>query len=1061
MLAKLSKPPACHGCQLETLGNGFASYAGPRDARLLFVGESLGFQEAMAGEPFVGAAGAMFERLLARAQLSRQVAKVHNCVNCSPPENWLDGAPWEHSALTHCRTYLQESLDNAHLEVVVTLGSVALKQVLDLWGVAGVRIQDFHGTVHRDPANRYFVIPTYHPSHLQRGATNLFDVVRHDIGLAQDVLHARGYSRRPVSLLLDPPVEQFRSAVQAACARVRRGELVYLPIDIETPETAGRDENELTAEDPTANIQRVNGSFGFDDGWTVPYEGPYVDLVDQLLTSGAWLVMWNKWFDESRLRVRGHQFRQADGSDVTILDAMWAAHYLQSDWPLGLGFWAPFYSDYGVWKHLAKVKGQDALYAAVDGLQTNRVGPYGVFPALVKDGLWDAFWRHSHLREQYVLRPSYEQGVPVSVDRLDAFHTKLQGIAADRLTAIQHSELVGVLHPKNGYKKKPKSETPPKTVLGRAREKGDAAKADYIAQGVRLVERTVTCAVQSCRACGKSPVGPAHNCLVRRKRKRRAAAAADLTPSLLDGDPGLADPQQPAEDDAAAEPHAAVAPLLVTSPSVEQRWFWQLPFNPDSSRQILKFIKDSGESPGKEKHTKKETGDKATLKKLAKKTGNPVYQQILDYKAVKKVDSVYVVGTKRRLWKDNRVHPLITQRPSMFRDSSVNPNLQNVIADKSGRSSLAAGFRDCIVADPGYRIVEIDYGGTEGVDTGWMIGDPVYIRLATLGVHAYLTAHLLHEKKILQTVPDLSWSDSDLVFLFKEIKKYYPADYDRAKRCVHGNNYGLTVYGMHETFPEDFPTLKDAQYTQDLYYALCPKLPEFHERVRAIAYDQGYLGGPFVDDYTLLTRSGKHHPFGYRHWFWGVQSVRPLTEVAYRKLQWIAKNRLKRENHPRVRIINRRPFEVVPGEDSKRVIALFPQSITAGKLKEAQLNLLHPESRTFIGHAAEGKTPLLHPIHDSLLFHFPDRVWEWAASIAVLVMRAPCLQMPCPEEWGIGSHIRTNVEVKVSPVGGSWAECEPVPIDDRLPETAIDATYLPIDEEDLDEVDDLKARLLQ
>lgn len=1036
MLAKYSKPAACELCQLSTLGKGFATAVGPTDAELLFIGESLGYQEAMGGEPFLGAAGSMLDRIFRRAGVSRDHVKIHNIVNCQPPDNWLDGAPWEHSAITNCRPYIQTSLDNPHVKVVVTLGATPTKAILELWGQDGISQQDLHGTVHRDPTDRFWVVPTYHPSFLQRGATNLLDVVCFDVGRAASITRQGGYSRRPVSLLLDPPVEQFRSWVRGAIERVRSGLLTYIPVDIETPDSPGREENELTLDNVSSNIERVNFSSDYDEGLTVPYIGDYIPLIDEILNCGAILVMWFKKFDEPRLRLREHRFRTAAGEDVTILDAMWAAHHLQSDWPLGLGFWAPFYSDWGAWKHLSRIKGMEAQYGAIDGLQTNRVGPYGIFPALIKDGLWDTFWRHTHLREQYVLRPSYEVGVPVDSQRLDGFHEKLQGIAAAKLSAINESSLVGTLYPKNGYKKQPTG-NPPKSVYGKAAEKGDQAKSDYIKKGVTLVQRPIEISVRVCSACQKSGVSATHNCLVPRRSRK-----APQTPEEGSGEVPLAPP---------------LADILRVQ---ESRWFWQLPFNPDSPKQILKFIKDSGESPGRAKKSKKETTDKATIKKLAKKTGDPVYQHLLDYKAVKKVDSTYVMGSKRRLWADGRLHPEVTFRPSMFRDSSVNPNLQNVVADKSGPATLAAGFRDCIVADPGYRIVEIDYSGTEGIDTGWMAGDPVYIRLATLGVHAYLTSHILAEKNILSAPAELSWSDEDLAAFFKEIKKKYPADYDRAKRCVHGNNYGLTTYGMHETFPEDFPSLKDAEYTQGLYYALCPKLPAFHARVREIADDQGYLGGPPIDDYTLLTQTGKYHPFGYRHWFWGVQSMRPLTQSEYLRLQWIAKNKMKLERHPRVRIINRKPFEVKLGEDSKRVIALYPQSITAGKLKEAELALFHPASETYIGEIADGRTPLLHPIHDSLLLHMPDRMHEWAISIAIDVMRRPFPQMPCPPEWGIGSHIWTNVAVKVSPVGGSWAQCEEIKIPDMAHESASEPLYLPVDEEEIEDVQDLGARLL-
>lgn len=1098
MLAKFPKPAGCTDCTLKDTGLGFAPAVGPYAAELLFVGEALGYNEAVQGIPFVGAAGGMFHKILSRAEVSRDTSKIHNVVNCRPPDDWLAGAPWEHSATSHCRQYLEESLANPALKVVVTLGETALKNVLGLYGVDGVRVQDFHGTVHRDPADRFLVIPTYHPSHLQRGANNLLDVVRFDIQVAAGITKSGGaYTRRAVSLLLDPPVARFQVWADSVLERVQRDPFAGggLAVDIETPDKeGGRDEGELSTEDRSTQIQRVNFSFGYDEGMTVPYEGPYIPIIESLLSCGVSLSMWNKQYDESRLRFNGHKFQTGRaGAPVEILDLMWAAHHYQSDWPLGLGFWAPFASDYGAWKHLSKQAGQTTLYAAIDGLQTKRLELWLV-EKLVTAGLWEAFYRHTHLREQYVLRPAHENGMPISLERLDAFHEKCQLSATAELSEIQKSEIAGTLKPKAGYAKKPKGKKcthcggsgtipvpteasmagctyctgtgslppdPPKSVIGDYAAKGDQAKADYIAGGIELVERSIEVSILTCSLCQKEGVTKTHDCRKVKATRKGKAPAEDLSVDVPGPLPELEGSRLPDPVGEAGTRSGHLAPTR----QVQVRWFWKLPFNPDANNQMLAFIKASGEQPGKAKKTKKPTADKDTLRKLYKKTGNPIYLHTLNYKAIKKVDSTYVLGSKRRIWQsDGRLHPTITFRPSMMRDSCVAPNVQNVIADKEktadGKAPLAAGFRHCIVADPGYRIVELDFAGIEAVDTGWLSGDPDYIRLATLGVHAYLTSHVLREAGTIGQAASLAWSDADLAGFFKEIKKKFPAEYDKCKRVVHGNNYGLTTYGMVQNFPDVFTGgLGEATHFQDLYYALAPKLPKYHKKMRDFAYEHGYLGGPHVDDYTLLTRGG-NHPFSYMHWFWGVQSFRPMSETDYRRLQWIAKNRMKLERHPRVVIINNRPFEIVMGEDSKRVIAFPPQSIAGGQLKEAEIALFHPDSPSYMGEIADGRTPLVAPIHDSLLLHMPDRVCDWAIMNAIQVMRTPFWQMPCPEEWGIGSHLRVNVSVKVSPIGGSWADCEEIQIPDMVPATASEILYLPVDEAEYEDVGDLSTRVV-
>lgn len=1023
MIPRFAKPTTCQDCALHTLGIGFAPPAGPSHARLALVGESLGYQEAMHGEPFIGAAGGMLDRLLRRAQISRPHVRIANSISCRPPEDWLDGAPWQHSALTHCRPHLTDALASPTLDVVVALGTTPMKQILNLWGVEGAVMQNFHGTIHRSPDDRYWVIPTFHPSFLQRGATNLFDVAVRDLRTAARILE-RGVTRRPFTLHQDPPFAWFERWAADAIARLRQSGFAWLATDIETPDkSGGRDENELTSEDTSTKILRINFATHGEEGITVPYDGPFIPIIHQLLNAGFWLALWNKSYDESRLRFNGVSFRTPAGEDVTLIDGMWAAHYLHSDLPLGLGFWAPFYSDYGAWKHLGKQKGCEAEYAAVDGLQTYRVVPEGIVADLQRENRWDSFWRHSHLREQYVLRPAYQAGIPVSEPKLDAFHDKLQTVAAERLQLISESGLANTFYPKLGYAKPPKDTTKPPVGISGAkhRAKGDHAKADYLDSAITLISREIPIPHTYCSNCGE---------LTKLEHKDCLPATPDSGPLSL--------------------------PPLVTEHHRQLRWFWQLPFNPDANQQILNFIKASGETPGKAKKTKKETANKDTLRNLAKKTGNPVYLYLLDYKAIKKVDSTYALGLKKRIWRsDGRIHPEITQRPSMFRDSCVNPNIQNIIADKDtkGPGSLAAGLRYCVIADPGYRFIEVDYAGTEAVDTGWYIGDPNYIRLATLGVHAYLTSHLLYDEKKLSHPADLAWSDSDLSEFFADIKKKFKEMYDKAKRCVHGNNYGLTTYGMVNNFPDVFHSLKEADKVQSMYYRIAPGLPAFHEKLRQVAYDTEAIGGSYVDDYYALT-SGKHHPFGYKHDFYGVMTFRPLSETDYRKLQWIARKQ-GLDKHPRVRFMHGRPFEAILGEDSKRVIAMYPQSTSAGKLKEAELTLFHPESPDYIGELADGRTPLCAPIHDSLLLHVPDRIHELVIEKVIEVMRRPTLEMPCPAEWNIGTHIRTNVAVKVSPIGGSWGDCEDIDIPNMVPQTASETLYLPADEAEWEDIDEL------
>jgi hypothetical protein len=109
-------------------------------------------------------------------------------------------------------------------------------------------------------------------------------------------------------------------------------------------------------------------------------------------------------------------------------------------------------------------------------------------------------------------------------------------------------------------------------------------------------------------------------------------------------------------------------------------------------------------------------------------------------------------------------------------------------------------------------------------------------------------------------------------------------------------------------------------------------------------------------------------------------------------------------------------------------VAFYPQSTTAGKLKEAMLRLFDPEQPAYIGDVYFGKTPLRAPIHDSLLLEIPTKVFDLTASIVVQEMQRPLTMMPCPEEWQLGPYLSTGVSVKVGTDGGDWASLSTIAV---------------------------------
>ncbi len=116
----------CTRCELALGRSRVVLGVGNRGARLMFVGEAPGKQEDLQGEPFVGQAGKLFDRLLEGIGLERREVFITNVVACRPPGN---RAPRMKEIKAHA-PWLEAQLHLVQPELLVTLGRAALTYFL-------------------------------------------------------------------------------------------------------------------------------------------------------------------------------------------------------------------------------------------------------------------------------------------------------------------------------------------------------------------------------------------------------------------------------------------------------------------------------------------------------------------------------------------------------------------------------------------------------------------------------------------------------------------------------------------------------------------------------------------------------------------------------------------------------------------------------------------------------------------------------------------------------------------------------------------------------------------
>lgn len=158
----------CRRCALWESATQAVPGVGPQTARIMLVGEQPGDQEDLAGLPFVGPAGAVLDQAMQEAGMARDSLYLTNAVKHFKWEprgkRRLHKTPAQREILA-CHGWLEEEIQRVKPQVIVALGSTALKSVLQdgaasMAPLLGTPVQH---------AGRW-VVTVYHPSYVLRAA---------------------------------------------------------------------------------------------------------------------------------------------------------------------------------------------------------------------------------------------------------------------------------------------------------------------------------------------------------------------------------------------------------------------------------------------------------------------------------------------------------------------------------------------------------------------------------------------------------------------------------------------------------------------------------------------------------------------------------------------------------------------------------------------------------------------------------------------------------------------------------------------------------------------------
>jgi uracil-DNA glycosylase family 4 len=908
--------------------------------------------------------------------------------NCRPPRNLLENQSYEVGAVNHCRQYMDAEIERFRPKVLLAMGGIPLRYLTGYAGkkrtITNVRGFYLDGT-------RYTgipVVPTYHPSCIQRDKPNLLGVFRLDILRAVALARASGAFTRPrKSYSIFPP----REAAEAFLADCHLNPHLPICYDIETEESiSGVDESDLKGlvgggvivtkvkdeyadtpehlkpenEDdwqteetlPTTRITQIQFSLRPGEAIVLPWDrAHFSEIALKILALPNPKTGWNIWqFDDPVLYAHGA--RKIGG---TSYDMMWAWHHQQPDLPRGLQYACSFYiPEAEPWKHRAEADpggygGDDVAYLRGFGQQ--------ILDNLRQRGLWQGYQRHI-VQLNTILVEASRLGIHVDEERRVALGEEVDRSKAEvdvKLQEIVPLELRNV-EPKEGY-------VNPTMALKRQGMNGQGLEP-----GETWGQRTFI---------DKKEGGPV------------------------------------------------------------ERWVRIQPFLPNSGQQILRFIKHRRELEIQEKieaykkssryaslpesamramaernciwkvpkefKTDKETTAKKELERLGTTTKDPFFGMVIEHREYGKLKSTYVDGWAPAA--DEAVHTTFTYAPATGQLSSRRPNVQN--APKHGK--LAKAFRRMIRARPGHRLVEIDKTAFHALTLGFEARDPNYMRLAAKDIHSFVAANFLwmHNKKRLSELglppnPErwTEFPDDELSRVLGVIKKNESTLRNKkAKPSILGIGFGMGDQKCFDMNRESFESLAEVKKFSGIIKGLFKPVFKYQDATRELAHRQGFL-------------VSLH---GYIRWFFDIYHWDPK----YGKMR--------------------------PGKDSEAAIAFRPANNAFGMIKEEMLELdgrpgwgasdeeilVYEEAREKWSEDELRERSMMvrygfvNQIHDALVFDCPNDMVEECLENVVGVMQSPSKVLIDPVVAPRG--LVCGVEAMVSPVGGDWTELEVVHVRPR------------------------------
>ena len=169
----------CTECPLHATRTKTVFGVGNPATKVLFIGEAPGRDEDLKGEPFVGRAGQLLNKIFQAIDLRREDVYITNILKCRPPEN----RDPDESEVRRCEAYLVSQIEVIKPRIICALGRIAAQWLLRTEApLSALRVGEH---TYRDIP----VLVTYHPAALLRNP-NFKRATWEDFKKLRDMLNA-------------------------------------------------------------------------------------------------------------------------------------------------------------------------------------------------------------------------------------------------------------------------------------------------------------------------------------------------------------------------------------------------------------------------------------------------------------------------------------------------------------------------------------------------------------------------------------------------------------------------------------------------------------------------------------------------------------------------------------------------------------------------------------------------------------------------------------------------------------------------------------------------------